>query len=294
MRSLADSSEFAWGLHTGEPTVTEEGYVEIDVHRAARIAAAGHGRQILVSQATRDLTGADRFCRLQLEAPGEDGQPCEQPLLIGGEEPIAPQEFPVPTLPADDAAALFTQRARQLEPRFEPDDHQQAIPLFERAGNESSRSTELQWLGEDYRDRGDCDEGERVLEKTAMRARELGFDQQLATTLHSLGRGSAVSGDRSRSLAHVLVPAVSEFGGAWPDGVSVQVHGKAGDPFFAEDIEAAQALVDSTEEAELFLYPGVEHLFADSSLPAYDATAATLLIERVLSFLDSLQAENRT
>jgi class 3 adenylate cyclase len=49
------------GLHTGEPLVTEEGYVGIDVHRAARIAAAGHGGQILVSQATRDLAGADRL-----------------------------------------------------------------------------------------------------------------------------------------------------------------------------------------------------------------------------------------
>jgi predicted ATPase len=47
------------GLHTGEPVVTEEGYVGIDVHRAARIAAAGHGGQILVSQSTRDLAGAD-------------------------------------------------------------------------------------------------------------------------------------------------------------------------------------------------------------------------------------------
>jgi predicted ATPase len=47
------------GLHTGEPLLTEEGYVGLDVHRAARIAAAGHGGQILVSQATRDLTGAD-------------------------------------------------------------------------------------------------------------------------------------------------------------------------------------------------------------------------------------------
>ncbi len=42
------------GLHTGVPIVTDEGYVGIDVHRAARIAAAGHGGQILVSQATRD------------------------------------------------------------------------------------------------------------------------------------------------------------------------------------------------------------------------------------------------
>jgi predicted ATPase len=46
------------GLHTGEPLVTEEGYVGIDVHRAARIAAVGHGGQILVSQSTRELVGA--------------------------------------------------------------------------------------------------------------------------------------------------------------------------------------------------------------------------------------------
>jgi class 3 adenylate cyclase len=45
------------GLHTGEPTRTEEGYVGMDVHRAARIAGAGHGGQILLSQATRELAG---------------------------------------------------------------------------------------------------------------------------------------------------------------------------------------------------------------------------------------------
>jgi predicted ATPase/class 3 adenylate cyclase len=43
------------GVHTGEPLVTADGYIGIDVHRAARIAAAGHGSQILISQATRDL-----------------------------------------------------------------------------------------------------------------------------------------------------------------------------------------------------------------------------------------------
>jgi predicted ATPase/class 3 adenylate cyclase len=47
------------GLHTGEPSVTQEGYVGIDVHRAARIAAAGHGGQTVVSQTTYDLAVAD-------------------------------------------------------------------------------------------------------------------------------------------------------------------------------------------------------------------------------------------
>ena len=93
-------------------------------------------------------------------------------------------------------------------------------------------------------------------------------------------------GARGAVLMYSCLP-VSEFGDAWPETVPVQVHGKEADPFFAEDLEAAQALVASTDRAELFLYPGEEHLFADSSLPAYDADAAALLTERVLTFLDA-------
>jgi dienelactone hydrolase len=91
-------------------------------------------------------------------------------------------------------------------------------------------------------------------------------------------------GARGALLMYSCLPT-SEFGDAWPEGVPVQVHGKEADPFFLEDLEAAQALVASSEQAELFLYPGEEHLFADSSLPSYDAAAATLLTERVLAFL---------
>ena len=47
------------GLHTGEPLRTETGYVGMDVHRAARICAAGHGGQILLSQTMRDLVEGD-------------------------------------------------------------------------------------------------------------------------------------------------------------------------------------------------------------------------------------------
>jgi len=93
---------------------------------------------------------------------------------------------------------------------------------------------------------------------------------------------------RGALLMYSCLP-VSEFGEAWPEGVPVQVHGKEADPFFAEDMEAARDLVDSTDRAELFLYPGEEHLFADSSLPAYDAAAAALLTERVVAFLDGLE-----
>jgi dienelactone hydrolase len=97
-------------------------------------------------------------------------------------------------------------------------------------------------------------------------------------------------GARGAVLMYSCLP-VSEFGDAWPEGVPVQVHGKEADPFFLEDLEAAQALVASTDRAELFLYPGEEHLFADSSLPAYDAAAAALLMERVLTFLDAARAD---
>ena len=99
-------------------------------------------------------------------------------------------------------------------------------------------------------------------------------------------------GARGALLIYSCLP-VSEFGDAWPEGVPVQVHGKDADPFFAEELQAAQALVDATDGAELFLYPGEEHLFADSSLPAYDAVAAALLTERVLAFLDPLQAHEK-
>jgi class 3 adenylate cyclase len=47
------------GLHTGEPTLSAEGYVGLDVHRAARIMSAGHGGQVLLSRTTRDLVEHD-------------------------------------------------------------------------------------------------------------------------------------------------------------------------------------------------------------------------------------------
>lgn len=83
---------------------------------------------------------------------------------------------------------------------------------------------------------------------------------------------------------------VSVFGEAWPAGVPVQIHGMAADPYFigAGDVDAARDLVESTPNAALFLYPGEQHLFADSSLRSYDADAAVLLTERVLEFLSGI------
>jgi dienelactone hydrolase len=88
-------------------------------------------------------------------------------------------------------------------------------------------------------------------------------------------------------LFYSCVP-MSEFGpSSWPAGVPVQIHGMDADPFFVEegDIDAAREVVDSAEQGELFLYPGDQHYFADSSLPSYDPEATALLTERVLDFL---------
>ncbi|MGW3314146.1 dienelactone hydrolase family protein [Streptomyces fungicidicus] len=94
-------------------------------------------------------------------------------------------------------------------------------------------------------------------------------------------------GARGALLMDSCLP-VSEYGEAWPVGVPVQIHGKEGDEFFDEDLPAARELVGSTGAAELFVYPGDQHLFADSSLDAYDPEASRLLLERVRAFLASV------
>jgi dienelactone hydrolase len=94
-------------------------------------------------------------------------------------------------------------------------------------------------------------------------------------------------GARGGLFFHACVPT-SSFG-QWPDGVPAQIHAMEDDPFFEEgDREAARELADEGADAELFLYPGNEHLFTDRSLPAHDAEAAALLTRRVLAFLEAL------
>jgi tetratricopeptide (TPR) repeat protein len=85
--------------------------------------------------------------------------------------------------------------------------HEQALSLFERAGDEALLLTELHWLAETYRDRGDLDDGERLLEETARRARALGFDHQVTSTLHSLGDLSLDRSDPDTAL-HRLAEAM--------------------------------------------------------------------------------------
>ena len=83
-------------------------------------------------------------------------------------------------------------------------------------------------------------------------------------------------GARGALLYEACIPITGEWAfGPWPDGVLVQIHGMDKDPFFAleGDIDAPRELVETVgpELAGLFVYPGDQHLFADSSLPSYDA-----------------------
>jgi dienelactone hydrolase len=96
-------------------------------------------------------------------------------------------------------------------------------------------------------------------------------------------------GCRGAVLVDACLP-VEEFGDAWPAGVPVQIHGMEDDPIFAGegDLDAARALVASTDAAELFLYPGDVHLFSDASLPTHDPAATELMIARIVEFLARL------
>ena len=96
-------------------------------------------------------------------------------------------------------------------------------------------------------------------------------------------------GARGALLFYSCIPITGDWAfGPWPDGVPVQIHGMDSDPIFAGegDLDAAREIVATVDDAELFLYPGDQHYFADSSLPSYDAEAAALLTRRVLDFLD--------
>jgi dienelactone hydrolase len=92
-------------------------------------------------------------------------------------------------------------------------------------------------------------------------------------------------GAKGAVLMHAAFP-VSEFGGSWPRGVPVQIHTMDADDW--GDVDVARQLAETIDTAQLYLYPGDRHLFADDSLPDYDEAAAMLLKRRVLSFLDTI------
>jgi dienelactone hydrolase len=147
-----------------------------------------------------------------------------------------------------------------------------------------------------------------TLDEGMAHAKELGFDDILEREVRladdlpaeivyagfSLGEMAAQKlaqtrpGARGALLFYSCIPISGEWAfGPWPEGVPVQIHGMDADPIFVGegDIEAAREIVANVEDAELFLYPGDQHYFADSSLPSYDADATALLTRRVLDFL---------
>jgi dienelactone hydrolase len=121
-----------------------------------------------------------------------------------------------------------------------------------------------------------------------------GLPNELVYAGFSLGASPAQAlaqtrpGAKGALLFHAAFPA-SEFGGSWPPGVPLQIHMMEDDEWAVEDLPAARELVETIDGAELFLYPGDRHLFADNSLPDYDESAARLLMQRVLSFLDAVE-----
>jgi dienelactone hydrolase len=93
-------------------------------------------------------------------------------------------------------------------------------------------------------------------------------------------------GARGAVLVSSAVPA-SEFGGTSPDGIPLQIHMMEDDAIVRDegDLDVARQLAETVEGGELYVYPGDKHLFIDDSIPDYDEAAATLVKERVLSFV---------
>ncbi|TBA90754.1 dienelactone hydrolase family protein [Rhizobium ruizarguesonis] len=133
----------------------------------------------------------------------------------------------------------------------------------------------------------------------AMRERGVRLADELPPTLIYAGFSFGVlpaqklaqtrPGARGALLFYSCLPISGEWAfGPWPDGVAVQIHGMDNDPIFVGegDIDAAREIVEKVEDAELLLYPGDQHYFADSSLPSYDADATALLTLRVIEFLN--------
>jgi len=100
-------------------------------------------------------------------------------------------------------------------------------------------------------------------------------------------------GARGALLYEACIPVTGEWAfGPWPAGLPVQIHGMDADPFFGMegDIDAARELVDiaGPDTAELFVYPGDQHLFTDRSLPSYRKAEADLVVQRSRQFLSRI------
>lgn len=89
------------------------------------------------------------------------------------------------------------------------------------------------------------------------------------------------AGARGAVLIDACVPF--EYTGPWPRGLPLQLHAMDRDAH--GDVEVAREVAGIVDTAELYIYPGDQHLFADSSLASYVPDAASLLVQRVKAFL---------
>jgi dienelactone hydrolase len=138
---------------------------------------------------------------------------------------------------------------------------------------------------------------EQVGFETIIERGRLAAEQLPAQSVHvgiSLGvlPAQMLAQTRPGAKGAVLISAAippSEFAGDWPRGVPLQIHMMESDPLVVEegDLAVARQLVEMTEDAQLWLYPGDRHLFVDSSLSEYDQAAANLVTERIIGFLDA-------
>jgi dienelactone hydrolase len=157
----------------------------------------------------------------------------------------------------------------------------------------------------------DIDEGMRKEEalgyqEIARRTREgvAGLSEGLVYCGFSLGAvhaevlGASRPGALGAVLMHGAVPveALGEFFGVerWPEGVPVQVHFAAEDPWVEAEEEVVplgEAVRGAGAAFEPHTYPGSAHLFSDPGLPEYDHASSEEMWERVLDFLDQIDAQ---
>ena len=106
-----------------------------------------------------------------------------------------------------------------------------------------------------------------------------------ALIAHKLAQ--ARPGCRGALLYHHGDVPLTTFGDIWPKGVDMQIHVAEGDEFLEREVvEEFVTTASASANAELYMYPVSQHLFADSSLASFDPDSARLLTERSLVFLD--------
>jgi dienelactone hydrolase len=118
-----------------------------------------------------------------------------------------------------------------------------------------------------------------------------------STVLGGFSMGAAVAASlwpkRPQTAGILFLHGIAEIAGNARKGLPLQLHLADPDPFEpAEDVAAwRSAAARSGISADIFTYPGAGHLYTDASLPDYDAKATDLTWNRVLTFLDTIDAQ---